>query len=266
MTINTYDLFYSKLFSQNVIKDILSKEQSTDIIKMVDIFPFTVNKHGTFGDFFDDLYLYLKVNYRNEYIYKNEFLLSLLEKEYKTEHVYLQEVRIGKNIADIVVVNGKSEAYEIKTEYDSLNRLEGQLISYLKVFDKVHVVVSQKHLLKVESMLQEKFPCVGIYIFKNSKLKCYKKAGINDIADARYYKEIINLSELTKRNMTFNELCSMEYKKSAKVFREILKARQKNGNTIIEDVPESLKSLVSGMNLLKWQKEKFKQKLNCKVI
>lgn len=266
---NASEVYYpqfSKLFSANVIKDILSTNHSMDIQRLMQVLPFNIDDKYTFNDFFNDLYTLLKNNYQNEYIYKNEFLLALLQKEYKTNHTFLQEVRIGKNIADMVVVNGKSIAYEIKTEYDSFVRLEAQLTSYLKVFDKIYMVISENHLEKLELLLTDKYNCVGIYIFKNNKIKLYKKALENLSVNIKYYKEIINPSELSKRGLTFLQLELLTYKESSKIFRNILKERQKNGSLILDDISMPLKSLVSRMHLRTWQKEKFRKKLDIAIV
>lgn len=257
---------FSKLFSANVVKDILSREQSIDIINLIDSLPFKIDNKYTYGNFFDELYRFLKVNYKNEYIFKNEFLLNLLKKEYKTPHTFLQEVRIGKNIADMIVVNGKSIAYEIKTEFDSFIRLESQLTSYLKVFDKVYMIISPNHLEKLEALLKEKYKGVGIYILNTNTINLYKKASKNLLVSSKYYKEIINPSELKKFNLTFTDLEAFPYEKSSKIFRDILKKREKNGTSLVSKVPKSLKSLVSRMNLLKWQKERLIEKLDITVI
>ena len=265
---NNVEMYYpqfSKLFSANVIEEILSREQSSAIDKLIHALPFEVKKGCTYSNFFDNLYSLLRDNYKNEYIYKNEFLLNLLKKEYKTKHTFLQEVRIGKNIADMVVVNGKSIAYEIKTEFDSFVRLEAQLTSYLKVFDKVIMIISENHLKKLELLLHEQYSCVGIYILKNNKIHLHKKATENFSVNTKYYKEIINPSELRKKDISFEELERLHYKESSTIFRDILKKREKNGTTLVNDVPNSLKSLVSRMKLLKWQKERLVKKLDITV-
>ena len=52
--------------------------------------------------------------------------------------------------ADLVVANGKLHAFEIKSDLDTLRRLDGQLETYLQRFDKVTVVCTEKfaHLVK----------------------------------------------------------------------------------------------------------------------
>jgi len=48
--------------------------------------------------------------------------------------------------ADLVMANGKLAAFEIKSDRDSLDRLEGQLQSYLRFFEQVSVVCAERHL------------------------------------------------------------------------------------------------------------------------
>ena len=48
--------------------------------------------------------------------------------------------------ADLAVINGHLSGYEIKSERDTLRRLEGQKDAYGRVFDYVTVVASAKHV------------------------------------------------------------------------------------------------------------------------
>jgi hypothetical protein len=48
--------------------------------------------------------------------------------------------------ADLVMANGKLAAFEIKSDRDSLDRLDGQLRSYLRFFEQVSVVCAERHL------------------------------------------------------------------------------------------------------------------------
>jgi len=48
--------------------------------------------------------------------------------------------------AELVMANGKLAAFEIKSDRDSLDRLEGQLQSYLRFFEQVSVVCAERHL------------------------------------------------------------------------------------------------------------------------
>lgn len=46
---------------------------------------------------------------------------------------------------DLAVVNGRLEAFEIKSDVDSLARLPRQIRSYNRVFDRVCIVTTRKH-------------------------------------------------------------------------------------------------------------------------
>ena len=54
--------------------------------------------------------------------------------------------------ADLVMANGKLAAFEIKSDRDSLDRLDGQLRSYLRFFEQVSVVCAERHLPGVLAM------------------------------------------------------------------------------------------------------------------
>ena len=57
--------------------------------------------------------------------------------------------------ADLVVANGKLAAFEIKSERDTLDRLEGQLSSYLRFFEQVTIVCAEKHVDGVKARVPE---------------------------------------------------------------------------------------------------------------
>lgn len=61
----------------------------------------------------------------------------------------------GKCRADIAVVNGHLIGYEIKSNNDSLRRLENQVESYNAVFDKISVIVGDRHFKSIQSHIPE---------------------------------------------------------------------------------------------------------------
>lgn len=108
------------------------------------------------GELFEDLYSLLLSNYRCEYIYKNILANEiLLARHAPPASTLLTEFRVGNCKADVVILNGTSSVYEIKTELDSLDRLSNQTASYLKVFDKVYVVTHESQLEKLLRTLDE---------------------------------------------------------------------------------------------------------------
>jgi hypothetical protein len=62
---------------------------------------------------------------------------------------------VGDCKADLAILNGTSTVYEIKSERDSLARLDRQLAAYAKVFAQVFVVTADTHLDAVLRMIPE---------------------------------------------------------------------------------------------------------------
>jgi len=61
----------------------------------------------------------------------------------------------GKCRADIAIINGYLIGYEIKSDEDSLWRLEKQIEAYSDVFDRATVVVGTKHAEAVYSLVPD---------------------------------------------------------------------------------------------------------------
>lgn len=110
----------------------------------------------TLSQFFDRIYTMLFKNYRNEYIYKNVIANKILlgRHSLNTSHM-LTEFRVGKCKADVVILNGTSTVYEIKSEFDSFARLENQINTYFQFFDHVNVITSASQAAKLESILPD---------------------------------------------------------------------------------------------------------------
>ena len=101
--------------------------------------------NSTLSDWFQFFYDLLFQHYRGEYIYKNTIANKIyLEHESLSDSLFISEMQSGDSRADVVIINGTSSVYEIKTEYDTLDRLDGQLEDYRKVFDEINVVTTQK--------------------------------------------------------------------------------------------------------------------------
>ncbi len=134
---------YSSVFTRNCfmkilrfddfsVFDSLLKDYDSDLIG---------KKIFTYRDYVSYLYRCLIKNYRNEYVYKNS-LLSDICKKYGTSRTYVcSEFEVGNSIADMVMFNGTSRVFEIKTELDTDKRLLSQLEDYRKVFRECYLVV-----------------------------------------------------------------------------------------------------------------------------
>ena len=61
----------------------------------------------------------------------------------------------GRCRADIAVINGQLIGYEIKSDVDSLRRLDNQIASYDAVFDRTHIIATPRHLIDVTTMIPD---------------------------------------------------------------------------------------------------------------
>ena len=132
----------------------------------------------TLGEFFDWVYDLLFKNYRNEYIYKNVIVNKiLLNRHSLNTSQMLTEFRVGRSKADVVLLNGDSTVYEIKSQYDSFARLEKQIQAYFEVFDYINIITSPSQVKKLDSILPDK---AGILVLTNrNTISTKRKAKLN---------------------------------------------------------------------------------------
>lgn len=141
-----------------------------------------VSLHTTYKSVISDLYQELQATYRNEYFYKNELLNSLLIQNGKISSCSaLTELPVADSKTDMIFVdeNDVGTVYEIKTELDTLNRLESQIQDYYKAFPYIYVVTSSNHLHQLEQVLKE--TNVGIIELTNDNKFVYRKEAVCDI-------------------------------------------------------------------------------------
>lgn len=124
------------------------------------------------------IYKSLSSSYRCEYIYKNKLFIDIVKNYGLKETVVFNEFKIGSSKADIVLLNGSIRVYEIKTELDNLTKLDKQISDYLKIADKVYIVVDFK---LVDRLIQiYKDTNIGIIGFSESnELTTFKEAESN---------------------------------------------------------------------------------------
>lgn len=59
----------------------------------------------------------------------------------------------GRRRVDLALINGHLDGWEIKSDTDSLRRLDGQIEAYSSVMDRSWIVVTQRHLVAAELRL-----------------------------------------------------------------------------------------------------------------
>lgn len=155
----------ARFFSSGVIRELAKKGYSPLFGRLLDELTLSEPLPGvtTVGDFLDRAFGELRrKNNRHEYIYKNAIAHKvLIGKHSLNTACMLTEFRAGNCKADVVILNGTSTVYEIKSERDALGRLQRQLSEYLKVFDYVQVIAGENHIMALESLIPEQ---VGIQV------------------------------------------------------------------------------------------------------
>ena len=151
-------------------------------------------KINTYFDYLKFAYAELCKKYRSEYIYKNALITNLLNEYGTKDTIIINEFRVGNSIADMVIFNGTSKAFEIKTELDSNKRLNAQLSDYSKIFRESYIVIHESMLSKYKIA-----DTVGIIFLsvEKGKLKLTKirPAVENNIVDVDMLMRSIRTSE-----------------------------------------------------------------------
>lgn len=95
----------------------------------------------------------------------------------------------GRRKADILTVeNNNIIAYEIKSSKDNLSKLDGQIQDYLKICDKVYVILDEKFFSNDNL---SKIPLeVGIFCFHSSKKDFFLKRKAKKNIPLSYYQSL----------------------------------------------------------------------------
>ena len=139
------------------------------------------SENASLRSWFDFFYSLLLKQYRCEYVYKNTITTKLyLTGRHSFENSLLtDEFSIGNSRADVVILNGTSTVYEVKSKYDSLERLECQITDYRKVFDRIYVVTTAE---KSKLVLDKVSGLVGVLVLcDNGNLDTIRKAESNKV-------------------------------------------------------------------------------------
>lgn len=158
----------ARLFSSSVFHEMARFGASPTFARLISqsTLYFNVDRAISVGDFLDFAFSILKKKaYRYEYAYRAAITHKLLLGVHTLKSAsMLTEFRVGSCKADIVILNGTSSVYEIKSERDNLDRLPKQVDSYRKVFARVNVITSEGHLHSVLSKVPAE---VGVLILSD---------------------------------------------------------------------------------------------------
>lgn len=168
--VQTYNIMdrmrsYSSAFSRSLFTDIIKYGDCSRLDAIHDRYDGKRKKEKTYFSYLKYLYRQISINYRCEYVYKNELIELLIKKYAHSNTIIFNEFRMQKSIVDLAMFNGKSRAFEIKTEYDTTRRLIGQLVDYTRVFQLCYVVIPANMLETYEKDIP---PYIGIVLMRES--------------------------------------------------------------------------------------------------
>lgn len=178
--VQTYNIMdrmrsYSSVFSRALFTDIIKYGDCSRLDAIHDRYDGKRKKEKTYFSYLKYLYRQISINYRCEYVYKNELIELLIKKYAHSNTVIFNEFRMQKSIVDLAMFNGNSRAFEIKTEYDTTRRLIGQLVDYTRVFQLCYVVIPANMLETYEKDIP---PYIGIVLMRES-------GGVLELDEAR---------------------------------------------------------------------------------
>lgn len=220
----------------------------------------TANSSLTVENVIDDVFARMWKAYRNEYVFKNRLIETVFLKKYlKTDATILTELRVGRSVADAVLVNGLSTCFEIKTDYDSLSRLPEQVTSYRKLFDRIVVVSTESHQ---QSLIDQLPSDIGLSLLTNKGALIVirkpedhsaEKIDISTLTSTLRLNELkvltksLTTEKLPSSNIEIYGFChdviaSANPAKVRQGFRKILKTCRKHDTELLSNVPKSLKN------------------------
>ncbi|MDR1158428.1 MAG: sce7726 family protein [Oscillospiraceae bacterium] len=236
-------------------------------------------ENKTYGALFSEIYAHLGQEQRNEYYYMNTLLNKLLAGIHSVATTTaLSKVRVGRAVADFIVINGEEKIYalEVKSELDNFDRLYDQVSSYYKAFRKVSILVSVRALKRVERVLSgfgAMGEGVGIHVLSDrdtifSKVHgrepkpfddCLDHSCIFNLLRKREYENVLlayggHIPQVAP--VFYYRACLAQFGQipiltaQALAFQE-LKKRNKITKTAFERIPPELKSVVYFSDLTK---------------
>lgn len=175
-----------KIQDLRVLTQILSPPMFQKIVRKNDflLFQQKISKHfistsyRTNLDIIKSLYKSMQMQYRCEYVYKNNLFLDIIKEHGLEETLTLNEFKIGTSKADIVMLNGIVRIFEIKTELDDFSKLSKQIKDYQKFANEVNIVTDKKNVEKlIDEYAKTNIGIIALDI--KNKFQTVKEAGNN---------------------------------------------------------------------------------------
>lgn len=229
--------------------------------------------HLKIGEIYDLAYKELVTSYRSEYVYKNAIAEKIIKGRHRLSNNchFDTEFRVYDSIADVIIANGTTTAYEIKTEYDSFDRLHNQLSDYSKVFEHVYVVIPESKYLawlnniphfagvmtltKGYSLKIKRNPLSNVSNIDLSVVfSCLRRNEILCFIE-NYFGYLPDVKPVALKGACKELFLTLSKEQAHKALLSALKTRglQKNGVNLVKGGPSSLVSLFLTANLSRKQ-------------
>ena len=178
------NIILNKIFTKATFNKLISENKCQPYSSIISDYLYDINLKNNY-QIIKEIYEFMNKEYRNEYYYKNTLINKLLiGRRRLNTTTALTEVPIYKSKADFILINQNAVVYEIKTELDTLDRLEQQLSDYYKAFTRVCVVTYQGNYKKVYELLKD--TNVGIYILTEKNTISVRKKSVEDSSYLEY--------------------------------------------------------------------------------
>lgn len=282
-----YNPYIAKFFSGPAIREMATTGKSffiSSLLKESQLINY-LPKTFTYYEFFENVYYYLLRYYRSEYIYKNAIANKiLLGKHSLNTSTLLSEFRVGKSKADVVILNGSSSVYEIKTEFDNFDRLKDQIQSYKDVFDEINVITNEDQLERLEGNIEKNIGILLLtdqYTIRNIRKPISNKINIKPgvifdslrkkeyckiiIDEFGYLPKIPNTKLRTEAKKIFMQLRPEKaHDKMVEALR--MRYQKKSFKDFVLSVPRSLVHASLASNLNNTQQNSFQKLLTSQFI
>ncbi len=112
----------------------------------------------------------------------------------------------NKRRADIVAISKENHliAFEIKSDYDNLLRLNSQLDDYEKSFDYTYIIITPKYLDEVTEIIGNRSN-IGVLLYENNKMKNLNKAKKSQRLNKKYIASLVD-KDIILDNLEIREI------------------------------------------------------------
>ena len=270
----------SSAFSRNAFVDVLNYSDYSHFNWLAS--KYNITKCTTYFELLKKSYSLISKHYRCEYVYKNELIKHLFSKYGTRNSLYFSEFRVGNSIADMVMFNGESKAFEIKTEYDTPRRLDKQMEDYKLFFDKCYIVIPENELDDYCAIVESTTGIItmsryhGHIILKEVKTACQNerfdsKALMSCLRTNEYKNIVISLgvsldgvAGYDMHKFCCNVISQANSDMVRKLFLREIKKR-KNNTSLLRNYPMVLRQMMLSLNLPENKANNLLKQLNTNI-